>query len=346
MKLLILSDLHAEFETFEVPKGLAYDVAILAGDIVAPGRAAAQWLRSPARFGEKPVVLIAGNHEYYGSVLGQELTEMRRQAGELDVRFLECDETLIGGVRFLGCTLWTDFGLRINSPEFPGQPVRMLSDRERSMTECSRYLADYSAIRIDDSEASQTPGTRRLVPMDTLQMYRRHRSWLRRKLAEPFHGPTVVVTHHAPHRSSLAPRFAEDWVSGGFVNEMRPEFFKVPVLWVHGHTHDSFDYQVDGCRVVCNPRGYPNWHGEFENKHFDSGLLVEIVSTVNAAELRDRSAADLRTLAAQVFGAEAQAWLYKPHDLLEGRTPAELAAAGESERVRSLLNAIQHGGVV
>ncbi|MDQ0083774.1 putative phosphodiesterase [Variovorax boronicumulans] len=36
MKLLILSDLHTEFETFEVAKELDYDVAVLAGDMVAP----------------------------------------------------------------------------------------------------------------------------------------------------------------------------------------------------------------------------------------------------------------------------------------------------------------------
>ncbi|MGJ7524910.1 metallophosphoesterase [Variovorax sp. GB1P17] len=276
MKLLILSDLHAEFETFEVAKDLDYDVAVLAGDIVAPGRVAARWLRNPARFGNKPIVQIAGNHEYYESVLDQELLEMRRQAKEHDIQFLDCDDVVIAGVRFLGCTLWTDFRLRIDNPGFAGQPVRLLSDRYRSMTACSRYLADYSAIRIDDPLTSNSRGTRRLVPMDTLQLHRRHRSWLRRKLAEPFDGPTVVVTHHAPHRQSLAPRFAEEWASGGFVNEMLPEFFEVPSLWVHGHTHDSFAYWVGACRVMCNPRGYLNWHGEFENKDFNPGLVIDL----------------------------------------------------------------------
>lgn len=277
MKLLILSDLHAEFETFEVAKDLDYDVAVLAGDIVAPGRVAARWLRNPARFGNKPIVQIAGNHEYYDSVLDQELLEMRRQAKEHDIKFLDCDEVVIAGVRFLGCTLWTDFRLRIDNPGLAGQPVRLLSDRDRSMTECSRYLADYSAIRINDPLTSNSRGTRRLVPMDTLQIHRRHRSWLRKKLAEPFDGPTVVVTHHAPHRKSLAPRFAEDWASGGFVNEMLPEFFEVPSLWIHGHTHNSFDYRIGACRVVCNPRGYLiNRHGEFENKDFNPRLVVDL----------------------------------------------------------------------
>ena len=344
MKLLILSDLHAEFETFEVPKGLHYDVAVLAGDIVAPGRVVARWLRDQARFADKPVVQIAGNHEYYDSVLDQEQAEMRRQAMEQGVHFLDCDEVVIAGVRFLGCTLWTDFRLRIDNPGFAGQPVRLLSDRYRSMTESSRYLADYTAIRVDDPHTSNSRGSRRLLPMDTLLIHRRHRSWLRRKLAEPFSGPTVVVTHHAPDRKSLAPRFAEDWSSGGVVSEMPPVFFNVPILWVHGHTHDSFDYQVNGCRVVCNPRGYPDWHGEFENKRFDPRLVVEVRTSADPLIGLDQHE-DLRILAAQVFGADAQNWLNKPHLCLDGQTPAEFAAAGGLEKVRSILDSIQHGGV-
>ena len=71
------------------PRGaerLDYDVAVLAGDIVAPGRLAARWLRDPARFGDKPIVQIAGNHEYYEAVINQELAEMRRQAETHDIQ--------------------------------------------------------------------------------------------------------------------------------------------------------------------------------------------------------------------------------------------------------------------
>lgn len=34
---------------------------------------------------------------------------------------------------------------------------------------------------------------------------------------------------------------------------------RISTLWVHGHMHDPFDYEIYGTRVVCNPRGYaPN----------------------------------------------------------------------------------------
>jgi len=45
-------------------------------------------------------------------------------------------------------------------------------------------------------------------------------------------------------------------------------------LWIHGHTHDSFDYAVNGVRVVCNPRGYAR-DGVNENPLFDANFQVE-----------------------------------------------------------------------
>jgi len=117
---------------------------------------------------------------------------------------------------------------------------------------------------------------RLLTPEDTLAFHRAQRQWLATKLAEPFVGPTVVVTHHAPHRQSLAARYADDWCSGAFVSELPEEFFKVPVLWVHGHTHTSFDYRVSNCRVLSNPRGYLSASWPPENEQFDPTLVVDV----------------------------------------------------------------------
>lgn len=262
MKLLVLSDLHLEFHDFTLPAS-GYDVAILAGDIGAPGEAALAWAERSLPTGAE-AIFVPGNHEYYGRELTAERARIAAPAGR--VRVLDGASAVIGGVRFVGCTLWTDFELPI-APAGGGAPV---NDAVAGMASCADLLADYRCIRLLDAGAE-----RLLLPEDTLALHRAERAWLLAALREPFDGPTVVVTHHAPHRGSLAPKFARDPASTGFVSELPGEFFEVPVLWVHGHTHHSFDYRVGGCRVVCNPRGYPLRRGRVENDAFRAGLVIE-----------------------------------------------------------------------
>ena len=65
MRLHVLSDLHLEHAPFTAPQVDA-DVVVLAGDI-APGTAGIEWMRS--RFDGRPVLYVAGNHEFYGQDL-------------------------------------------------------------------------------------------------------------------------------------------------------------------------------------------------------------------------------------------------------------------------------------
>jgi predicted phosphodiesterase len=44
-------------------------------------------------------------------------------------------------------------------------------------------------------------------------------------------------------------------------------------LWIHGHTHDPFDYEINGTRVICNPRGYPGENASWTSR---AALVVEI----------------------------------------------------------------------
>jgi predicted phosphodiesterase len=272
MKLLLLSDLHLELSDLAVPDQLDFDVAVLAGDIVCPGVRLHDWLaRTPALRRAAAVVAVNGNHEYFDGVLQHDAAAMQRAAAASTMpplHLLDCSELHLDGVRFLGCTLWTDFELRIDTPDGPA------ADRERGMAVASRAMADYRAIGWCDAPQSQA---RRLTPHDTLRMHRQQRRWLQDRLAEPHDGATVVVTHHGPHRRSLAPRFAANWVSTAYLSELPAPFFEVPALWVHGHTHSSHDYRIGNCRVVCNPRGYQTaaMAGP-ENAAFDPGRVVQI----------------------------------------------------------------------
>ena len=105
MKLHIVSDLHTEFADFTPPDTDA-DVVVLAGD-VGVGTAGVEW--AARRFRAIPVLYVPGNHEYYDHDL-RNVDDLRAAAPD-HIHVLDKEVLELGGVRFLGATLWTDFRL-------------------------------------------------------------------------------------------------------------------------------------------------------------------------------------------------------------------------------------------
>lgn len=289
MHILVLSDLHLEFRRpYVPPAGTAFDVVILAGDIHRPGVAGIEWAVTAFRC---PVVFVAGNHEYYGSEFHEQRRAMRLAAEGTHVHVLERDAVDIDGVTFVGCTLWTDFALPIGNEQ---EPISYLEEPniERALTAANKYLADFTSIKLADPSIprllDEEVKHRYLRAEDELAMHWIDRDWLRRQV-EYTSGKTVVVTHHAPHRRSVAAKYRSDWVTPAFVSDLPDQFFEGtttyllgkaqrsgPNLWVHGHTHTSFDYEVGGCRILSNPRGYFQRDGSWENPSFNPAFVVEV----------------------------------------------------------------------
>ncbi len=230
MKIQILSDLHIEFEDFE-PQATDAEVIVLAGDI-GVGMQGLLWAQN--RFARRTVVYVPGNHEFYHHDIAV-IDELKALApGHIHV--LDDDRVIIGGVRFLGSILWTDFALMGDA------------DKSFAIQHAQQCMTDYSVIRNHG---------RRFTPEDAMGLHKASREWLAASLAQPFDGKTVVITHHAPSSRSVHPRYAGDLLSAAFASNLEPMMGgRYAALWIHGHVHNSFDYEVDGTRVVCNPRGY------------------------------------------------------------------------------------------
>ena len=253
MKLNILSDLHLSCGTLQIPENDA-DVVILAGDIARPQKAT-EW----ASGFTKPVIYVPGNHEFYGGSITGTVDKLKELCAGTNIHLLDNDEVIVRGVRFLGTTLWTDFML------FGGGEEHAAATRE-----ALRFMHDFRKIRAGNSLKAL------FTPVESAALFNIQAGWLKRKLAETYAGPTVVITHHAPSPKSIHPRFADSLLNACFVSDVeRLMDGSRARLWIHGHTHDSFDYVLNGMRVACNPRGYAK-DGVNENSLFDPNFLVEL----------------------------------------------------------------------
>jgi 3',5'-cyclic AMP phosphodiesterase CpdA len=271
VKIRVLSDLHLECDEPEAIPHADADLVVLAGDIHnhAEGIRWAAQTFDP----DTPIIYVPGNHEYYDGEFGALETAMRDAAASVDnLHYLNNAVWVApsGRWRVLGTTLWTDFEL------FGASEAALAA----SFAACEKVLLDFRGpIQVAwSTDTAANNGPARLFTVDdALALHRHARAWLEQELAEPFDGTTIVVTHHAPHRASLAERYATDLASAGFINHL-PMLVREPVaLWIHGHTHTAFDYVTDGTRVVCNPRGYLDRRTRgLENPHFAWDKIVEI----------------------------------------------------------------------
>ena len=271
MKIQLASDLHLEFMQGDSPPerlitpAAGADVLVLAGDIASGVHALKLFADWPV-----PILYVAGNHELYGHEMDPMLARLRQGAlakTDCPIHFLENSRVDIGGVRFLGTTLWTDYRLRRNHRQ------------AAQMAAAQNSLNDHQLIRI---------GRGRFSTQDALARHQIARAWLAAELASPFAGQTVVISHHGPHPRSVHPRYEGDLVTAAFVSDLT-DLLPGADLWLHGHVHDSFDYQVGACRVVANPAGYISnrWMARadfiFENVLFNPTLVLETSGTPDVA---------------------------------------------------------------
>ena len=274
MKLAICSDLHLEFGDITL-KNEGADVLILGGDIMTAQelhdfnsddtkfadeltrRATAERYREflarcSAEFPH--VIYIAGNHEFYHGKYPDAYNYLEAECQAFNnVYFLEQGKKEIADVTFIGATLWTD----MNN-----------SDRTTLLI-VQEMMNDYRIVRNSNRNYA------RLTPSDTVVRHKNTLEYIKSTIKSDPNKKYVVVGHHAPHKLSVKPRYAEDIeMNGAYSSDLGYFIANHPqiVLWTHGHTHDQFDYYVGDTRIVCNPRGYDGWEAcadNFQLKYVD-----------------------------------------------------------------------------
>lgn len=268
IKIHAVSDIHAEFFSDKtMPEALAQiaaeilegnpELIILAGDI-HQGAQGIQWAidqLNPQTTGI-PVVIIAGNHEFYSQRWDKVHREGRKlAAGHEGIHFLDAAGLIAGqhgtlsaraaGLTIHGATLWSDARYGSQSP----------MDDMSIMMDLQTGMNDYKKIKFKDGN-----------------IFRKWRvNDMRKQHARELHAlqmagtPDIMVTHHIPHGDGLNSKHTHSRSNAGYASDLTHliEDLAVP-LWIHGHSHGARSYQVGATHLANVSRGYP---GE-ENSRF------------------------------------------------------------------------------
>lgn len=237
MLIQFVSDIHLEINCVNPPPPpRSAPILVIAGDLGDPTKIPyTNFLHICSKIWEH-VIVVAGEYEFYNRVpkyvwyhSPPDTVDMRIAACKSSVRdasnvhFLERDSVIINGIRFIGCTLW--------------------SNTERFLEE---ILADYTLIAGEEGNA--------VKPADVLAWHQRDRAWLEAQLVDTM--PTVVVTHHLPTYALIAAQVAASVSIPGFASHM-DDVIRPPVLaWICGHIHFAKRVIVNGVPCVLNPKGY------------------------------------------------------------------------------------------
>ncbi|WP_411839961.1 metallophosphoesterase [Paracoccus sp. ME4] len=253
-ELLVMSDLHMDLwgaarrDPFDSEAGerLAdLEALVIAGDLT--NKPKVRWPHALEAIGRRidlsRVWVMPGNHDYYDFRIDGEdrLAQIAEKAG---AHFAQQAELRFGDTRLLCCTLWTDLALH--------------GDQAQGMAMARRRMNDYRYIRMAGN------GYGRMDPKDTVRIHDAHRDWLAARLAEPFDGRSIAVTHHAPHPGSVAQVTGddsddEDETAPAYASDLRGLIEAgAPDVWFHGHTHAGPALDHGRTRIRNVALGYPD----------------------------------------------------------------------------------------
>jgi len=266
MKITVLSDLHAEFDTLPRPIP-GSDVLVLSGDIyvidyLLRGSESPYQLTLNADFSSfmdycsenwKNVIYILGNHEYYHGRIDSYAAYLKVLFNAYpNVHVLDNDSIVIDEIKFIGSTLWFDGNKR----------------NPTSLVIIGDCMNDFRLITWGK------PNYRKFKVSDAVLLHDKAVAYLKKEI-EGYVGKVVVCTHHAPSPLSINAKYAGDYHLNGAYHSDLSELIldnEHIVLWTHGHTHSSFDYHIGKTRIVANPKGYRE-----ENKNeFNPNLTLDI----------------------------------------------------------------------
>lgn len=200
------------------------DVCILAGDMCSVNSSKFQTIIDAVRDKAKEVILVPGNHEFWGDTFENSLDTLLGYDNG-NVHILYNKKVKLFDRFFAGTTMWYNW--------------RHDNDEINACSMDYRCIKDFTPdLMYDECD-------------DAIEF-----------LETNIRKDNIVITHHAPDKRCMTP--STKGIQKGFycdyaqnvINDFKPEW------WMCGHTHMAVSYQDGGTRVLSNPVGfgdYANW---------------------------------------------------------------------------------------
>jgi Icc-related predicted phosphoesterase len=262
MKIKVVSDIHLEFgcgKSFSFPDEADADILVVAGDVAPIKMCLSEfiWFLDNASALYRKVIFVAGNHEFYNNSYEDTIDQIYNVIDMYhNVHFLNNNHVVTNDVVFIGSTLWTDYN---------------------NLSPTALY---YAQNNLNDHRVISYGKHGKFTTRDAADLNVSARHFLNCVLKEFNDKRCVVVTHHLPDMICIDDRYL---AHGSYINQQLNYAFANthmqdmildynPVLWVHGHTHDSVDIMLGDTRIVCNPVGYMH----DLNQNFDNDMVIEV----------------------------------------------------------------------
>lgn len=242
MKAQILSDIHLEYLN-NIPNNIEpkCDLLILAGDIINKFSSLSNTFLDYVNNNWKKVFIVLGNHEYYNMDpnIVNTYIELKKYYSELfsnykNITLLDKTITFYNNRRIIGCTLWS----RILDPN----------------AFLFKNIYDENKKNIDINFIQN--------------IYKEESLWLQKNMKSN----DIIITHYPTTKYNTShPKFIKQtWISHSCVStELKKKVENC--VFICGHTHYSFDFELDNNRYLSNQKGYNE-----ENINFDANKVYDI----------------------------------------------------------------------
>lgn len=256
--ILYLSDIHLEASNISFIGDIGEDFIVIAGDLSSDLYLLEDFFLNKISK-TTPIIYVLGNHEYEG----RRWNDTEKLICDIvkkfkNVHLLNNNSIEIGKIKFIGSTLWTNF-------EETG------TDTEENKKWAKNNIADLNNIftlKSDNKYSSITAD-------EIISKHNDAVKYLTYELKQPSDCDTkIVISHFAPSKKSKAKEYAH--INSSYWSSNIENLVGLADIWIHGHTHSTFNYFISETNVLCNPRGWTRLFDMASNTTFDKNKILSI----------------------------------------------------------------------